>query len=349
MSLSRGRGTRRRPQQRDHAVYAFDDSGQVRWRDVCSRFEGVYSLDTNWDGSVVVAGGWASCEPWAGFVGAWTADGVRLLSWDRAPSRINAVCVSADGRTLAAVGDALHLFRRRANEPFPAQPSSTLELGPGFAECVRMSDDGRWITTLDGDGGLLLFEHEDGELAMRHYRWRPPEPGRALVVEISRDGSWIVYGGADGTVHLFNRLTLIAMQRPIWSYPLVEGLAPVAVALSPDGEHVAVAVDSGDAGKIYYLANRNGAPHLEWSKQTRRPPTGMVIDGDSTWVAVVDADPRGNGGQCYLFEADSGLIAGAYRSPGACWTVALSGDGTRMLVGSDDGTAASIKIIKPDD
>ena len=58
-----GRGNRGRPEAQDYAVYAYDADGGLRWRAVCSSFEGVYALDTSDTGDVVAACGWAQTEP----------------------------------------------------------------------------------------------------------------------------------------------------------------------------------------------------------------------------------------------------------------------------------------------
>jgi WD40 repeat protein len=331
-----GRGHRRRPADRDYAVFAYDLGGAIHWRDVCSHYEGVHALALSHDGNTLAAGGWHRAEPWEGFVEAWSAEGVRLLVWNEAPARINSVALSANGTTLVAVGEALYLFTRSPGRSFAAEPT-VYELPHGLGDVLAISGDGNWITTADRRGNLYLLEREDEGFAARHYVWQPPVAGPLGRLRFSADGKWLACSSVDGGLHVFNRHTLIGTGRAIWSYPLDEGMAAIDLALTPDASRIAVAVEQGDGGRVHLLRNHDGKPVLEWSRSTQRPPTSIAIDREGTWVAAADADRRGTVGNFYLFEGDSGLIAGSHRCASGCWSVALDDRGRHLFGGSDDG------------
>lgn len=338
-----GRGHRRRPVERDYAVFAYDRGGAIRWRDVCSHYEGVHALTISHQGNTIAASGWHSAEPWTGFVEAWTVEGVRLLVWNRAPARINAVALSADGTTLAAIGEALYLFTRAPGRPFTREPS-VFEVPQGLGDSLALSADGNWITIADRQGTLYLLERQDQGFATRHYVWQPPVPGPLGVLRLAANGEWLACGTLDGTLHAFNRNTLIGTNRPVWSYPLPEGVAPIDLAITPDASRIAVALERGDGGHVHMLHNHEGKPVLEWSRATKRLPTAIAIDCEGTWVAAADADPRGTVGNFYLFEGASGLIAGSRRCARGCWSVALDDRGQHMVGGSDEGLVYSFAI-----
>lgn len=317
-------------------MFAYDIGGSIHWRDVCSHYEGVHALTISHDGNTLAAGGWHRSEPWTGFVEAWTGEGVRLLVWNDAPARINAVALSADGTTLVAIGDALYLFTRSPGRAFPAEPT-VFEMPYGLGDSLALSADGNWITTADRRGNLYLLERDDDGFAARHYVWHPPEPGPLGTLRFAADGKWLACSSADGALHVFNRHTLIGTNRPIWSFPLTDGVAAIDLALTPDASRIAVAVEQGDGGCVHLLRNYEGRPVLEWSRSTKRPPTAIAIDREGTWIAAADADRRGAVGNFYLFEGASGLIAGSHRCPSGCWSVAIDDRGRTIIGGSDDG------------
>ncbi|MFO7562858.1 MAG: hypothetical protein R6X02_09475 [Enhygromyxa sp.] len=348
-----GRGLRRRPRPRDHAVFALDQFGAMNWRDVCSHFEGVHTLAASRDGNTVAAGGWYSSEPWAGFVTAWTGSGMRLLTWNEAPSRIDAVALSADGTTLAAIGEALYLFHRKPGQPFSAQPVATVELAGGFGSSLALDETGRWIVATDAGGSVHMFEQVGGALAERRYLWETPAVGTVTRLALSSDGDWLLVGTGDGVLHMFNRPTFIATSRPVWTYPVLESSAPTGVAISRDGSELVALYERGDGGAVYVLGNRDGAPHLHWVKSTKHTPTIAEISprteaargsGSDHWIAVADADPRGSSGNFYVFEGATGLIAGAHSCTAGCWALAFDEQGSRLIGGSDDGSVYAFEL-----
>ncbi|HLT37073.1 MAG TPA: hypothetical protein VK034_12335 [Enhygromyxa sp.] len=339
-----GRGLRRRPEPRDHAVFALDQFGAMNWRDVCSHFEGIHTIAASRDGNTVAAGGWYSSEPWAGFVTAWTGSGMRLLTWNEAPSRIDEVALSADGTVLFAVGEALYSFRRKPGQPFPPRPTATIELAQGFNPTLAIDEGGKWIATTDTEGSVHLFERIDGAIAARRYLWETPVVGTATRIALSADGDWLLVGTGDGVLHMFNRRTFIATNRAVWTYPVLETTAPTILAITPDGGEIVALYERGDGGAVYLLGNRDGAPHLHWVKQTKHTPTVAALspqlvngDGVDRWIAVADADPRGSSGNFYVFERATGLIAGAHSCAAGCHALALDQRGSRLIGGSDDG------------
>jgi hypothetical protein len=341
-----GRGMRRRPEPCDHAVFALDQFGAMIWRDVCSHFEGVHSLASSRDGNTVAAGGWYSSDPWAGFVTAWSGSGMRLLSWNEAPSRIDEVALSADGLTLVALGEALHLFARKPGSPFPSQPTATVELPGGCGPQLTIDASGKWIATTDAEGSVYLFEHDAGTIAARRYVWETVVMG-ATRIALSADGDWLLVGTADGVLHMFNRPTFIATNRPVWTYPVLETAAPTGLAISRDGSELVALYERGDGGSVYLLGNRDGAPHLYWSKPTKHTPTVARIGGsgrESRWVAVADADPRGASGNFYAFESATGLLAGAHSCVAGCWALAIDEQASRLVGGSDDGSVYGFEL-----
>lgn len=329
-------------------MFALDQSGAVIWRDVCSHFEGVHSLSSSRCGNTVAAGGWYSSEPWAGFVTAWTGSGMRLLTWNEAPSRIEEVALSADGTTLVALGEALHLFRRKPGLPFEPQPTATLELPGGCGSSLALDEAGKWIAVTNAAGSVYLFEQSAGTFSERRYIWEPPVGGNTRVA-LSADGDWLLVGTADGGLHMFNRPTFIATNRAVWSYPVLEPSAPTGLAITRDGSELVALHERADGGgSVYLLGNRNGAPHLHWVKQTKHIPTVAKIGGkadlDNGWIAIADADPRGTSGNFYVFESATGLIAGAHSCTAACHALALDEQGSKLVGGSDDGSVYGFEL-----
>jgi hypothetical protein len=340
-SASVGRGLRRRPEPRDHSVFALDQFGAVIWRDVCSHYEGVHALASSRDGNTVAAGGWYSSDPWAGFVTAWSGSGMRLLTWNEAPSRIDEVALSADGSTLVALGEALYLFRRKPGLPFAPQPTATIELPGGCGSSLALDEAGKWIAVTDAEGTVYLLEQTAGTIAERRYSWAPPISGSTRVA-LSGNGDWLLAGTAEGGLHMFNRPTFIATNRAVWTYPVLEPSTPTALTITRDGTELVALYERADGGgSVYLLGNRNGAPDLHWIKQTKHTPTIGKIGGadlDSGWIAVADADPRGSSGNFYVFESATGLIAGAHSCTAGCWALALDERGSKLVGGSDDGS-----------
>lgn len=329
-------------------MFALDSAGAVIWRDVCSHFEGVHSLSSSRDGNTVAAGGWYSSEPWAGFVTAWTGSGRRLLTWNEAPSRIEAVALSADGTTLVALGEALYLFRRKPGLPFEPQPTATLELPGGCGSTLALDDAGNWIAITNASGSVYLFEQSAGTFSERRYVWEPPVGGNTRVA-LSADGDWLLVGTTDGGLHMFNRPTFIASNRAVWSYPVLETSAPTGLAITRDGSELVALYERADGGgSVYLIGNRNGAQHLHWVKQTKHTPTVAKIGGgadlDSRWIAIADADPRGTSGNFYVFESATGLIAGAHSCTAGCHALALDEQGSKLIGGSDDGSVYGFEL-----
>jgi hypothetical protein len=348
-----GRGLRRQPKPRDHAVFALDKFGAMNWRDVCSHFEGVHTLATSRDGNTVAAGGWYSSQPWAGFVTAWTGSGMRLLTWNEAPSRIDEVALSADGLTLVAIGESLHLFQRKPGQPFPAQPGSTIELAGGFGSSLAIDEAGRWIAASDAEGSVHMFERSGGTIAERRYLWESPVVGSATHLAMSSDGDWLLVGSGDGVLHMFSRSTFIATNRPIWTYPVLESTSPTGLTISSDGAELVALYpkwERGNGGSVYFIGNRDGAPNLHWIKQTKHTPTVARIASHSPepsvlpMVAVADADPRGLSGNFYVLEGGTGLIAGAHSCAAGCWALAFDEHGSKLIGGSDDGSVYAFDL-----
>lgn len=354
-----GRGLRRRPKPRDHAVFALDQFGAMNWRDVCSHFEGVHTLAASRDGNTVAAGGWYSSDPWAGFVTAWTGSGMRLLTWNEAPSRIDEVVLSADGTALVAIGEALYLFHRKPGQPFSPEPVAAVEISGGFGSSLALDDAGRWIAATDAEGSVHLFERIGAAIAERRYMWETSTVDAATHLHargtgltrlaLSANGDWLLVGTGDGVLHMFNRPTFIATNRAVWSYPVLESNAPpTGLAISSDGSELVGLYERGDGGSVYLFGNRDGAPHLQWLKHTKHTPTVAALSaagpGPDRWVAVADADPRGSSGNFYVFEAATGLIAGAHSCAAGCWTLAFDEQGSRLIGGSDDGSVYAFDL-----
>ena len=319
----------------------------MNWRDVCSHFEGVHTLAASRDGNTVAAGGWYSSQPWAGFVTAWTGSGMRLLTWNEAPSRIDEVALSADGLTLVAIGEGLYVFHRKPGQPFSAQPVATIEIAGGFGSSLALDESGRWIAATDAEGSVHLFEQLGGRLAERRYLWETPAVGAATRLAMSSDGDWLLVGTGDGVLHMFNRPTFIATSRPIWTYPVLESSAPTNLTISDDGAELVALHERGDGGSVYLLGNRDGAPHLRWVKQTKHTPTIAALAtkvADPPIVAVADADPRGSSGNFYVFEGSTGLLAGAHSCAAGCWALAFDEQGSRLIGGSDDGSVYAFEL-----
>jgi WD40 repeat protein len=119
----------------------------------------------------------------------------------------------------------------------------------GFVSAVVFTPDGKELISGSGDGLIRVWDAGAGK-ELRHLG---AHKGGVLALSLARDGRTLASGGADQSARLWDlragkELRVLRRERPApWDV--------VAVALSPDGRHLAFA-DAG--GRDIFLWARTG-------------------------------------------------------------------------------------------
>ena len=64
----------------------------------------------------------------------------------------------------------------------------------------------------------------------------------------------------------------------------------------------------------------------------------MSFDADGQWLGLADGHPDGSPGAFYLFDGGTGSLAWSYGTSNMSWPIQVSGDGSTVAAGSDDGS-----------
>ncbi len=186
---------------------------------------------------------------------------------------------------------------------------------------ARWSPDGSRIATASLDGTALVWDAETGQMQRR----LNGHDGAVLDAAWSPDGNWIVTTGQDARVRVWDSQTGVESA----NLPLPTIIVTPAM-FSPDGEYVAVDGVDDSAQELTYLWDwRNGGQlaslrgsRPEFSREGNRL---LTVSGQTVIVWAMGARER----PLYELEGHVGPV-----------TVArFNEDGTRIVSGSDDGTA----------
>ncbi|GAA1886747.1 WD40 repeat domain-containing protein [Actinomadura bangladeshensis] len=277
---------------------------------------------------------------------------------------LQAVAVSADGRTLATGGaDRAVRLWNIADRGRPVPVGEPVRGFPDTVYGVAFSPDGRTLAAGSGGGTVLMwspggtpraltgprstvyavaFSPDGRTLAaasadgtVRSWDTASPRPGGRVLATgpvpaqsaaFSPDGSTLAAGYADGTVHL------VDMARPERAgRPLAAGKRTVyTVAFSPDGR--TLAAGSAD-GSVRLLRMPGGSP------------AGGPLSGSKSWVNGVAFSPGGESvaaassdGTVRVWDARTRALVASLPHPGPVTAVAFPRPGT-LATAAADGAA----------
>ena len=211
--------------------------------------------------------------------------------------------------------------------------SPRLELRPRFdlgrldsaVMRVCFSRDGQTIGTADANGKVALWNASTGEL-MRQW---DGHSSKALDLALGPSGRLLASSGDDGTVKVWS----VESETPVRELEL----GRCSVAISPDGNLMAVANAKGDGNLAIYSsttwetkANLEKAKH--WISDLAYSPSGHQIAA-SCWD-----------GNVYLWDTDTGKIVRRLRgNPNALKAVQFSSDG-KLLASGDDKIGRTVIV-----
>ena len=138
---------------------------------------------------------------------------------------------------------------------------------------VATSETGEYIVTgADGGDNAVSLFHKDSNVPLWSH-----ETNAAYNLDISNDGAYIV-ASSSNDFFVFSRDS----STPIWESD-VEGNQIESIAISGDGEYVAVAEDT------IYLFDRDSSQQL-WQYETNETARDIAISDDGSYIVSSDGD-----------------------------------------------------------
>jgi WD40 repeat protein len=241
------------------------------------------------------------------------------------------VVMSLDGRYVAILDGMLHLY--------DMQSSRVVTLPRVQAQALAIGPDGRRIAVVSNVATPIVKEDYRAivfDSAARKEVFNLKLPGLAQTLAFSADGRWLAIGGDDGLVRVIDVKSWAEATRLNAASPVI------AVAFSPDARLVATGTEDGTT-RVFDSANG-----LELSRRT-------VHCAASTSKCVVRAVAFSSDGRTVLSGGDAGSLA-VFEAAGAnevarltefppVTALAFGMDGRRLVVGSGQIEAASIRIL----
>ncbi|WP_165966031.1 helix-turn-helix domain-containing protein [Actinomadura sp. 7K534] len=237
---------------------------------------------------------------------------------------LQAVAVTADGRTLAAAGAdrAVRLWNiADRGRPVPAGPPMTGH--PDTVYGVALAPDGRTLASGGGGGTVLLRRPGAAPVALTGPR------NTVYAVAFSPDGRTLVAASADETVRAWD----VADPEPGGRVVAEGSAAAHSVAFSPGGETLAVGFADG---KVRLVEMNRRAPAARTLAAGARTVYGVAFSPDGRTLAAGSAD-----GTVRLWRVDgsSAVPSGRPLKGPDQWVngVAFAPDGRSLAVASSDG------------
>jgi WD40 repeat protein len=229
----------------------------------------------------------------------------------------------------------------------PVAPALTVISGPGAAESVAFSPDGRLLATGADDGSVRLFDVTN-----------PARPRQLTVVRGAgtADPIYTVAFAPDGTTIAAASVNTDSVQ--LWRLTSGDGLLragpdlggmasyPIGLAFSPDSRTLAI----GNSDKSVYL--------WDVASPARPRPLGAPLTGPSgqTWAVAFSPDGKtlavgANDGTVWLWDladpARPALTATLSGLPGHVFSVAFSPDGSQLAAASHDDDTVRLWDASP--
>jgi WD40 repeat protein len=334
------------------------------WSDEFDGWDGIFGVAVSGDGSVAASGGWlekagnsvAGSMAW-GVIRAYNAvDGTRLLDYTNLNQRANWVALSHDGNVLAAVADDVYVFVRQG-KTFSSIP---LKLGISitanrYVTGLALHPSGTWLAACDQTGRVYAATIRNDGFAEK-LTWKAPATIPFLSVAIAAKTETFVAGGGN-SLFLFSLDAMRHRRDPIAFDTTVDQKPETIPPNKPDGriqENVRWAAISADGTLVSVVANRNegdkGTGVLlalrpdgdrltrVWYQQLENNPNSTSIDADGRYIAASDGYPTIKPAKFYLFDAKDGAKRWDFQTNSMNWPLVISGNGTAIAGGSDDGT-----------
>lgn len=329
------------PQSGTFGTYAYDRSGNLRWKDEFPGWQGIFWVDAASAAPVCAVGGWYSNQPYQGIIRAYDSRNGTILLDARTSARVNQVSLSSDGSLLLTAAEALCLFKKTSGG-FTKVGAAALEQNGDSVVTAFISGDGRLAVCATLNRGIFVFNVEDsGLVQIANWPWPAgSKSGCCHSVAVNPNGTAFAAGGSGGTYALFDVPTLVSQGKPILQCTAPGGAVVYSVGITDAGDGlVAVANVKQSGTKGLVLFNRSNSTAPVWAYATVNCPNRVVLNSSASQVAVADGYPDGCPGTFYLLNATTGLEIWRYTTGNMCWGISLAPDGSLLGGGSDDSNA----------
>lgn len=148
------------------------------------------------------------------------------------------------------------------------------------------------------------------------------------AITISSDGQRIAVGLRDAHIKVFDRGGAQVWQ--IQQDGVIRGLS-----FNADGKFLAVGDESG---KGYLVQEENNAAKTLWSFKAEDKVVGAAISSDGKSIAFASLDQSG-----YMLD-ETGQVKIKYKTAGRVNSVAMAGDGSVFVIGSEDKNAYGFNV-----